>query len=147
PNDPAKDEGEKCACCESADVSPIGHTADLPDPDDGEALDQLEYDPHTERQYRRNADDKVEEDGVHPVRGEEDQISAQNSRDRSRCTEIGYDAARVQYDLRRRRGNSAHNVEQQKHPRAEAVLQVVSEDPQVEEIPKEVHDTAVHEHR
>ena len=99
---------------------------------------------------RRHLEQLVEEAEEHerqdPGAGEQDDVRAQRRGDRARGADERDRRVRVDHDLRERRRDPADEVEQQERDRAEAVLDVVAEDPQEQHVAEQVQPAAVQEH-
>lgn len=78
---------------------------------------------------------------------EHEDIGAEHPGDRARGADIGH--ARFGSDgiLRERRRDAGQQVEDQKFEVAEAVFDIVAEDPQKQHIAEQVQPAAMHEHR
>jgi hypothetical protein len=75
------------------------------------------------------------------------QIGPQHAGDRARRSQVRHDAVRPDGQLRERRDDPGRQIEQREPDPADPVLDVVAEDPEEQEIPKDVDPPRVQEHR
>ena len=135
---------------EAADVGEERHpAAALDHAERGQAVDQLEHEPEAEHDDRRDVDELVEEaeedERRHPGAREEHEVRAQRRRDRPGRADRRDRRGRVDGDLREAGERAAEEIEAEEAEPAEAVLDVVPEDPQVEHVAEQVQPAAVQE--
>src|SRR5262245_59664544 len=146
----AEQEREQQAGDEAADVGHEGDAADVLALRGGKerarSADHLQYDPEAQHQNGRHGHDLVVDQ--HPDAGvrEHEQVGAERAGYRTRGANVGNPGAGRDVILSERRGNAAHQVEDEELHRSEIVLDVVAEDPEVEHVATEVQPTGVHEH-
>ncbi len=108
---------------------------------------ELHPNPQPEHQEGGHGDNEEEDDDVDPVARKEYEVGPEHAGDGPGRAKVGHEPAGIGRDLRDRRREAAAEVEQQKRAGPEAVLDVVAEDPEVEQVAAEVPEAAVHEHR
>src|SRR6185369_14865463 len=106
--------------------------------------------PQAEQDHGRDLEQLVEEPEVDerldPGPRVQDEIGAQDGGDRPRCADHRHRRVRRDRDLRERRHDSAGEVEREVRQPTQPVLDVVSEDPQIEHVRADVEQPAVQEH-
>src|SRR5438309_2871216 len=119
------------------------------DPERGDPVDQLEQEPEPEDDDGRHLEELVEEaeedEREDPRPGVENEIGSEDGGDRPRCPDDRHLRRRRDRDLRQRGDSSAKQVEEQEADPAEAILDVVAEDPQVQHVADQVQPAAVEE--
>ena len=110
--------------------------ADEPQADDDVGRRAQREEEEAERDERDDAGARPQQD-----------VRAEESRDRSRRADHGVGGVRVREDEQQRRGDPADDVEEQKTYTTESIFDVVPEDPQEEHVEPEMQDVGVHEHR
>ena len=145
---------------EAADDEPEHEPADVPPPRDpaagarGErqgAAEELEHEPETEIEDRRDRDDLEEEEDRQQrddagVRVHHD-VGAEHAGDRAAGADGGDGRARLQRGVERARGETGGEIEHEIARVTEPVLDVVAEDPEVPHVADDVEPAAVQEHR
>ena len=110
---------------------------------------QLEHEPEAEHDDRRDVDELVEEaeedQRRDPGPREEHEVGAEGRRDRAGRADRRDRRGRVDGDLRQAGERATEQVEAEEPDAAEAVLDVVAEDPQVEHVAEQVQPAAVQE--
>jgi hypothetical protein len=61
---------------------------------------------------------------------EQQEVGTEDAGDRAQGSQIGHAGASTEHQLRKRGGQAAHQVEDEKRGMAESILEVVAEDPQ-----------------
>ena len=131
---------------EAADVGHVRHAAGLlTDGEGADAVDELEDGPHADGDDGRDRHQEPEDEDGHAVRREQDDVGAQDAGDGAGRAEAGDDRARIDEDVRQAADDAGGNVEERVGQVADAVLDVVAEDPQEEHVAGEVEPAAVHE--
>jgi hypothetical protein len=113
------------------------HHEELPDHDPRR---HDEGDPHEEPQQR----DRVHDENGRPWI--QHQVRARDRGDRSRSPDHGHRACPTGGNLGKGGNQAAEKVEGKVPPVAERVLDVVTENPQEEQVPAEMHEVCMHEH-
>ena len=120
------------------------------------ALEELQHEPSAKHKERGKLDRSPEEpEGnkrANARRGVPDQVCPEDTRDRTtgpnhRDADLLWCGEQGQSRLGQGRSDSTNYVEDGKSPATKNVLDVVPEYPQIEHVPAEVQETAVHEHR
>src|SRR5688500_2743928 len=135
---------------ETTDMGEEGHAAADPRfPEGGETGDQLEHEPEAQDQERRNLDELVEEAEEHerqdPRARIQDHVRPQRRGDRPRGADQRHRGARRDRDVSERRHDPAQQVETEERRPAQAVLDVVPEDPEIEHVADEVQPAGMEE--
>ena len=115
----------------------------------GDAVHELHHEPQPEQVDRRDLDDhdRERDEREHPRLRIQHEVGAHDAGYRARRPDHRHERARRRGRLRQGCSGAAQQVEQQEAAVPHAVLDVVAEDPEVEHVAGEVHQTAVHEHR
>src|SRR5687768_4082938 len=108
-----------------------------------DAVDHLNHDPEAENDNRGNVSDTTTREHPDPVSWEEDEISAQYAADSSRSADGRNAGARSEEDVSKRRRKATGQIEDEEANRAHYLLEVVSENPQIQHIAAEVHPPTV----
>src|SRR3954451_8571214 len=136
---------------EAGDVLEEGHApAAAGHAEGGDAVDELEGEPQAQEDDRRALEELVEEaeedERQHPSPRVQDDIRAEDRGDRPRRADHGRRGVRADHHLRAGGHEAAEDVEEEEAEPAEAVLDVVAEDPQVQHVADQVDPAAVEEH-
>src|SRR3954467_14339305 len=133
----AHDESDRRAGHEATDVGEERDVAGLR-PERRGAADQLEDEPVAEDHEGGHLEQLVEEpeedERQDPGAGPEHEIHAEDGGDRPRSSDEGRRRGRIDPDLGQRRRDAAEQVERQERHPAEAVLDVVAEDPEEQHV-------------
>ena len=113
-------------------------------------VDELEDEPESQNDDRRDLDQLVEEteedERQDPRAGEQHEVRAKDRRDRPRGADHRDLGARVDRDLGKHGRDAAAEIEEQVAETPQSILDVVAEDPQVDEVPDDVDEVHVQEH-
>ena len=90
---------------------------------------ELDQEPVAHEDPCRDPEEEDEEEGQNAGSGEEDEVGAHDSSNRSACSECGKSGAEVEDDVHQGSGDSAQEVEEQVQAVSEMILNVVTEDP------------------
>src|SRR5215212_5012058 len=114
-----------------------------------EAAQELQDEPQDQDDDRRHLDQLIEEAEEHQRQDArsriQDEIGAEDRRDRAGRSDQRGAGRRVREDLAEGGHHPAGQVEQEEAKAAEAVLDVVAEDPQIEHVAAQVQPAAVEE--
>src|SRR5579863_2031721 len=116
-----------------------------------DARDELHEEPQRQEDQSRNLDETDEEAQEHESHDAgswvQHEVGAEDPRDRSRGADRGYGRMRSSERLGEEGGVARKQVENHEASVAEAVLDVVAEDPEKQHVAEDVHPTSVEEHR
>src|SRR6476646_4284262 len=134
-----RDLGHQRSHQEPADVGEECHpAAGLDHAQRCQAVEQLEHEPEAEHDDRRDIDQLVEEaekdQRRHPGTREEHEVDTERRRDRPRGADRRDGGCRVDGDLCHDDARATEKIEAKEPGPAEAILDVVAEDPQVEHV-------------
>ena len=139
----------------AADVRPPSHAPRLRVPGGAREIrrahPELHQEPEEKIEGGRHLDERKKEDERHQRDDAgarvEDEVAAEDPGDRAGGSDVRDRRRGIQHRLERRGGEPGGQVEEEVAEVPQRVLHVVAEDPEVEEVPGEVQEAAVKEHR